>query len=95
MTLHLLSNPHRLDDCLQACQEMDAVVLLDAAAQLPQATSLARMLPHPCFRLIPPAHTGKASASVQALSETEQPTGINHLQLVELCCQHNPIVSWY
>lgn len=86
-TLHLISNPNALVDCLMVAGPQDVMVLLEngvyalaAMAQAAQAT------PSQSFWTIA---DDVATRGLQA-----QASDIGYPQLVELCTEHQPIATW-
>ncbi len=86
-TLHLISNPKALADCLRVAGPKDTLVLLEdgiyAIAQLKKA---AQANPSQRFWTI--------ADDVATRGVPAQASDIDYPKLVELCTEHQPIATW-
>lgn len=86
-TLHLISTPNALADCLKVAGPQDVMVLLEngvyALAHLAQA---AQTTPTQSFWTI--------ADDVATRGLPAQASDIGYPQLVELCIEHQPIATW-
>ena len=94
MTLHIVSkSPYSssaLDDCLKACAREDAIFLIEDGvyAAQPDETRQAQFAGKSVYCL-------QADAEARGVSAPATITTIDENRWVELCVEHNPIVSWF
>lgn len=91
MTLHIVSkSPYSsgaLHDCLHSFAEGDALLLIQDGVYA--ASDNGEPLP------INPVYCLAADAEARGISPGGQVQVIDDTQWVDLCCTHNPIVSWF
>jgi len=92
MTLHIVSkSPYSskaLADCLGAFAEGDALLLIEdgiyaLSGRMPESIAAS------------PVYCLQADAEARGLPIPEKIEAIDDARWVELCTQHNPIVSWF
>lgn len=92
MTLHIVNqSPHAgnaLNDCLQAFHEGDLLLLIEDGVYAAYGTTLSRLPKQAAFCL-------SADAEARGIEVDPSITAIDEARWVDLCTQHNPIVSWF
>lgn len=92
MTLHIVNqSPHAgnaLNDCLQAFRQGDVLLLIEDGVYAARGATRSRLPQNVAFCL-------NADAEARGIEIDPSISAIDDAQWVELCTQHNPIVSWF
>jgi len=92
MTLHIVNqSPHAgnaLNDCLEAFHEGDILLLIEDGVYAAATAAPARFTQSVVYCL-------SADAQARGIEIDPSIRAIDDVQWVDLCTQHNPIVSWF
>jgi tRNA 2-thiouridine synthesizing protein B len=95
MTLHIVSkspfSSQALHDCLQSLTEGDALLLLEDGVYALKHQALHDLQEAKVYCLI----ADSEARGMQASSTLPSVEMINDARWVQLCTEHNPIVSWF
>ncbi|MCH9691796.1 MAG: sulfurtransferase complex subunit TusB [Gammaproteobacteria bacterium] len=91
MTLHIVSKSpgysNALMDCADSFVEGDILLLIEDGVYA--LSSLPENIP------VQAVHYLKADVNARGIVVTMEYQGIDDTRWVELCCQQNPVVSWF
>lgn len=89
MTLHIVSKPEAIEQCLNIANEQDALLFTEECYQItPALQALLEKSSQPVYWLSEDTVTGSQMASLPGIV-------VDYSGFVELCETYNPIQSWY